>query len=83
MSRKIGHFYLIHDLTTHAPVRTAYLKIMKNDEKIKLDKNIQIAKDTNKDFLYLSEYNSIGYVHNVSKLVEKNYDFKSGDFFLD
>ena len=45
-------------------------------EKIKFNKNIQIAKDTNKDFLYLSEYNGIGYVHNVSKLVEKNYDFK-------
>ena len=34
MSRKIGHFSSIHDLTTHGLVRTAYLKIMKNDEKI-------------------------------------------------
>ncbi len=45
-------------------------------EKIKADKNLKIAKKTGKEFLYLSEYKGIGYVHNVTKLTSNNYDFK-------
>jgi hypothetical protein len=35
-----------------------------------------LSRDMNKDFLYLTEYGGIGYIYNVNKLVENNYEFK-------
>jgi hypothetical protein len=40
------------------------------------DKNLVLSRDMNKDFLYLTEYGGIGYIYNVNKLVENNYEFK-------
>jgi hypothetical protein len=45
-------------------------------EKIKFDKNLELSAAMNKDFLYLTEYGGLGYIYNVNKLVENNYDFK-------
>ncbi len=45
-------------------------------EKVKFDKNLVLSREMNKDFLYLTEYGGIGYIYNVNKLVENNYEFK-------
>ncbi len=45
-------------------------------EKPKFDKNLHLSIVMNKDFLYLTEFGGLGYIYNVNKLVENNYDFK-------
>ena len=45
-------------------------------EKLKARNNLKISKEIRKQFLYLSEYQGICYVHNVSKMVDEGYDFK-------
>jgi len=44
-------------------------------EKEKLDSNLDIADDMNKDFIYVTEYKDTLYVWNISKLIRDGYDF--------
>jgi len=45
-------------------------------EKIKYDTNMEIAKRSQKDFIFLTEVNKTVYLFNISKLTRNNYDFK-------
>ena len=45
-------------------------------ERYKLDCNCDIADNSNKDFIYVTECLNTGYIWNISKLKRNNYDFK-------
>jgi hypothetical protein len=44
-------------------------------EQLKLDTNIGIAESMKKDFLYVTGYQHLLYVWNISKLIRDDYDF--------
>lgn len=44
-------------------------------EKHKIDSNCDLAKDTDRQILYISEHEGVAHVWNISKLILADYDF--------